>query len=86
MKDNWLPYPEYKPTEEKQYLVTRKLTTDRKIVTVQDWSNNLYKKDPADFFREQNRPGWYDYDSEWGYYEVTNVIGWQPAPEPMEEE
>ena len=82
--NNWMPYPEYKPTEEKQYLVTQQITSTRKIISLRGWSNNLYKKDPCDFFKDQDRPGWYDYDSEWGYFEVPNVIGWQEAPDPMQ--
>lgn len=81
--NNWIPYPDNKPTEEKQYLVTRQITPTCKIISLSGWSNNLYKKDPCDFFKDQDRPGWYDHDSEWGYYEITDVIGWQEAPDPM---
>ena len=81
--NNWMAYPEYKPVEEKQYLVTQQITPTHKIINLKGWSNNLYKKDPSDFFKDQDHPGWYDCDSEWGYYEVINVIGWQPTPDPM---
>ena len=81
--NNWMAYPEYKPVEEKEYLVTQEVAPGCKKINIRGWSNNLYQKDQCDFFEDQSRPGWYGYDSEWGYYEVTNVIGWQPAPDPM---
>ena len=79
--NNWMPYPEYKPTEEKQYLVTQQVTPTSNIISIRGWCNNLYEKDHVDFFRDQNHPGWYDYDSEWGYYEVKGVVAWQPLPD-----
>jgi hypothetical protein len=42
--------------------------------------------DEYDFDGEEyNRSGFYDYDSEWGYVERTNVLAWKPIEEYIEE-
>jgi hypothetical protein len=33
-------------------------------------------------FEGLKRSGFYDYDGEWGYYEVTDITHWMPLPEP----
>lgn len=50
-------------------------------VRIYFFANNLKKVDKYDFY-DANRNGWYDYDSEWGYYEVSNITHWMPLPEP----
>lgn len=32
-------------------------------------------------FPFDNRPGWYEYDSEYGFHEVCNVTHWTELPE-----
>jgi hypothetical protein len=44
------------------------------------FTSNLSKVDKYDF-EGKNRPGWYKYSSEWGYYEETGVTHWMPLPE-----
>ena len=78
---NWKSYPKQAPTEEKRYLVTRQIINKSKTVDICWWANNLYKKDPSDFYRDQDRPGWYDSNSECGRYEVDGVIAWMELPE-----
>lgn len=47
--------------------------------SVRSFAKNLRKVDKYDF--DTNKSGWYDSDSEWGYYEVSNVTHWMPLPE-----
>ena len=48
-------------------------------ISICSFAHNLKKVDKYDF--NTNKSGWYDYDSEWGYYEVSNVTHWMPLPE-----
>ena len=55
-----------------------------------DFTHDLYKIDPYDFYkyrykRKDERSGWYNLDSEYGYYEITNVYAWCKLPEMPEE-
>lgn len=47
------------------------------------FAKNLYKIDKYDF-KGKHRAGWFDYDSEYGYWEDDSVIAWMPLPEPPE--
>lgn len=56
------------------------------------WTNDLYKIDTYAFARKtgkyknkKDRSGWYDYDSEWGYYSGWEVFAWCELPEMPEE-
>ena len=82
------------------YLVTykfkRKNGSTGYDVSTAFFTNNLHELDKYDFPDEShNRPGWYDYDSEAGFYEIDTdpsktcgrkVIAWMPLPEPYHEE
>lgn len=63
------------PTEEGEYLVKVKGCYFHDIA---HYSKNLYKVDEYDFPNEK-RAGWYEYDSECGYYEVR-VEHWTYIP------
>lgn len=45
---------------------------------------NLHKYNSYVFLNER-RPGWCQYDSDYGDYEVSNVTYWMPLPEPPKE-
>ena len=49
------------------------------------FSENLYDVD-AFYFRNKRHPGFYSYDGESGYYEVSSVTHWMSLPEEPEEE
>lgn len=51
------------------------------------YSDNLNKIDRYDFHgKEYKRPGWFDYDSEYGHFETgDDIIAWMPLPEPPKE-
>lgn len=44
------------------------------------YTTNLQSVDEFDF-RNEKRPGWYAYDSEWGYVERHCITHWMPLPE-----
>lgn len=70
------------PTEEGKYLcITRfdEFKTVPPFYNVYDYSLNLESVDEFDFNGEK-RPGWYDYDGEWGYWEIERVNYWMPLP------
>lgn len=49
------------------------------------WTPNLHEVDEYDFAEDEyNRSGFYEYDSEWGYYE-KKPIAWQPIESYIEE-
>lgn len=53
-----------------------------------NWTNNLYKKDPYAFETYKNkkdRSGWYDYDSDWGSYNIKKVFAWSELLDMPEE-
>lgn len=52
----------------------------RPYCRVLDYTLSLASVDEYDF-SDENRPGWYGYDGEWGYYEVDGVTHWMPLPE-----
>ena len=81
--EKWISVKDRLPNKNGTYLVTYGSITDlnnRYIKTV-GFAENLNKVDKCDFpKREFNRAGFYDYDREYGYYEVTNVLAWMESP------
>lgn len=49
------------------------------------WANDLYKVDSYYFENKRGVHGWYDYDSEAGYYVCGYVAAWAELPEIPEE-
>lgn len=73
------------PPKNGKYLVTINYT-DRSVLKIVGYSNNLSKIDKYDFKGETN-PGWYLYDGEYGeYYTIDNVVAWMELPEPYKED
>ena len=68
------------PPEPGRYLTICKGVIPPDIHDVLSYTNNLKSVDRYAFGAK--KPGWYSYDSEWGYYEVDNVEYWMPLPEP----
>ena len=76
LEPGWIPVTEKLPEEDGRYLVIRqfsKLT----LTDVIRYAQNLYKVDKYDFSNNK-KAGWYDFDSEYGFYEVTDVVAWMP--------
>jgi hypothetical protein len=82
----WIPASERLPEKRGDYLVTQKATfTDYVYISVAGYALNLYDVDEYDF-ADKKRSGWYEYDSEWGYRELDDVIAWMPLIEPYKAE
>lgn len=62
------------PTKECLYLIH----TDISVFDFAKYSKDLRKVDKYAF--EEHRSGWWKYSSEWGFYEVTDVICWTYIP------
>ena len=80
----WIPVSERLPEEDGEYLVTVKPTFKnmRNYIKHCDFARNLYLVDEYDFVDKKGVAGFYKYDSEYGYYEMTEVIAWCELPEP----
>ena len=83
--ENWIPCSERLPEKAGRYLVTYGSNLDGyRQVCMKMYSPNLHNVDEFDF-PNKKRPGWYDYDSEYGHYEWDDVIAWMPLPEVYKE-
>lgn len=81
---NWIKTSERQPTEKDIYLVVYDVLGFHVYETCR-WTPNLHDIDKYDFPKyEYNHSGFYEYDSECGYYEIK-PIAWQPIEEYVEE-
>lgn len=70
--------------DDKRYLVSYELMSCGTWIAIAWYSQNLESVDEYDFEGEK-RGGWYDYDNEYGHFEVSGVHHWMPLPEPPKE-
>lgn len=75
----WIPVSEMLP-EDGIYLVTVERITGKPRIETKSFAKDLNRVD--DFSFRKHKCGWYDYDSEYGCWEDTNVIAWMPLPQP----
>ena len=66
-----------KPRKRGKYLVTRMLFGKTTIVDIV-WYGKM------DDLEETKKVCWHNYDSEYGDYEVSDVIAWMELPKPFE--
>ena len=81
----WIPCNERQPEEDGEYLVTLRWSDYPNSVETLHFTNDLSSVDGVGYAGEK-RPGWYEYDSDYGCYEIDNVIAWMPRPEPYKED
>ena len=84
-KQQWIPVSE-KPSKNGGYLCSARFNDNYIGVCIANYADDLYKVDDFDFHDKKGISGWYDYDSEYGYYEMESVIAWMPLPEPYKGE
>lgn len=80
----WIPVEEGLPKKNGDYLVTVPSICGGGSVYKYSFATDLHKVDKYDF--PKHKSGFYRIDSEWGYYEVDDVIAWMPLPEPYKAE
>ena len=79
----WIPCSERLPEEDGKYLCSY---GDGHVGTF-CFATNLYLLAPFNFgrYKYNEHKGFYECDSTYGYYEIENVIAWQPLPQPYKE-
>ena len=50
-------------------------------MSISEYAKNLYTIDKYDFYDKKGKPGWYDFSSECGYFEIDGILAWQELPE-----
>lgn len=80
----WIPVDERLPDDREKVLAFHKTTYGRYHDIVR-FANCLEDVDNFDLIGHKHS-GFYKYDGEYGYYEVTNISHWMPLPEPPEGE
>ena len=82
MQNEWTSVKDRLPEKDGQYLCVCSAFQYSSPYIITSWfSENLYKVDKYDFFNRKGKSGFYEYDSEWGYFEHNNVTHWMPLPE-----
>lgn len=78
---NWISVNDRLPNKNGKYLCCWKgCIGDILYISIYSFAKNLSKVDRY-VFQGKRKSGWYDYDSEWGYGEISNVTHWMPLPE-----
>lgn len=75
---SWINVKDGLPNENGSYLVVYK-AFQYALVDVKRFAKDLYSVDEYDFPNE-HRPGWYEYDDEYGYIERNGITHWMPLP------
>lgn len=83
----WIPCKDRLPDKDGRYLVTTIFNYTKHInhVHICNFAQKLSNIDHYDF-EDEHRPGFYNFDSEYGYVETNGVIAWQELPAPYKEE
>ena len=76
----WIDVNERLPEDDGLYLVTIERIDGVSRLDMLPFAKDLHNVDEIDF--PEHKCGWYDFDSEWGYYEFTRVIAWMSLPNP----
>ena len=78
---DWIPCSQRLPEEDGEYIVTLRWGNYPNSTDTLLFTNDLSSVDEVGYAGEK-RPGWYEYDSDYGCYEIDNVIAWMLRPEP----
>lgn len=84
MTVNWTKCTERLPEKGGEYLVVKSIMGVYNKIDVCGFSLNLHETDEFDF-PDEDRPGWYEHDSETGYFEWTGILYWAELPEMPDE-
>lgn len=78
----WTPVSERLPKKDGIYLVTVQSIFCEPRIYIKSFAKDLHKVNAFDF--PKHKCGWYDYDSEFGFWEDITVIAWSPLPKPYD--
>lgn len=78
---NWIKTTEQLPQKDGEYLVVKSIMGVYNKIDVCKFTLNLRKLNNHSLVRYRNRPGWYKYDNEVGYYEESGITHWTDLPE-----
>lgn len=75
---NWISVKDHLPTKDGDYLVTIDGFDMYRYIKSVSWTNDLNKLNEWEFPAEEYKGvgGFYDYDGEFGDYEVSYVLAW----------
>ena len=76
----WITCTERLPDKDDDYLVVKSIFGVCNIIGICGFTLNLHDLDEFDF-PDENRPGWYEHDSETGYFERDCITYWAELPE-----
>ena len=79
----WIPVSDRLP-EDGIYLVTVERIAGVPRIETKSFAKDLTRVDNFRF--RKPKCGWYDYDSEYGCWEDTQIIAWMPLPQPYKGE
>ena len=82
MSNEWISVKDRLPKKNGKYLCYNICLIGG--IGIFSFAKNLKKVGINDFMFRKS--GWYAYDSECGFYEVSNVTHWMPLPEPPKED
>ena len=74
----WISVDDRLPEQDGKYLVTLHYSTHY-LVILSNYTNNLYEIDEYEF-SDKHKPGWYNNDTDYGYYEQRDVSAWMACP------
>ena len=74
----WINVKDRLPNKNGEYIVVYQCFKYR-LIRVFRFALNLHEVDEFNF-PDENRPGWYDDDSEVGYFEIDGVTHWAELP------
>ncbi len=69
------------PKVEKYYLITKSGINKFRSIDVLFFTSDLSKYEGYEDPEFENKPGFIDYDSEWGEYFERDVVAWMECPE-----
>ena len=75
----WIKCSDRLPDDTGRYLVVKEYFSCCRIVSVSSFTQDLYKLNEY-AFKDKHRPGWWEYDEDFGYRELTNVTHWAELP------
>ena len=78
----WISVKDGLPKKNGKYIVFSESPICKSMLFA-NFAKNLQKIDKNAFY-EMKCPGWYEYDSDWGYYELNYITHWMPQPNPPE--